>query len=538
MQVDYIVVGAGSAGCIVAEQLSHNGRHSVLLLEAGGALHNPWISVPAGFGATYYHPKYNYMYYSEAEAHMAERNLYVPRGKGLGGSGSINAMIYVHGAQRDFDDWAKAGNPDWSYDKVLPYFKQLEEHPSGGTSHRGGQGPIGITPMKDGAHPTCQHFLTATKQAGLPQTEDFNGGQFEGAGIYDTNIRDGQRDSSYTAYLKPALKRINLTLWTQAKVTKLILQGDQVTGSRVTGIEVSHQGQTKQVHAQREVILCAGAVANPQILEWSGIGQQQRLQNAGIDCLLDAPAVGENLQDHLCASFYYRAKCSTLNDDFGTLTGKIKAGLQYAFGRKGPLSMSVNQAGGFFRGSEKEENANIQMYFNPLSYDIPENPNAKLTPLPYSGFLIAVNPCRPTSRGSVHINTTNPQQAPEVKFNFLSTEHDRKEVIQAGNLVRKLAQAAALQEITVREEKPASDVTTDEEMLSYFQQQGGSIYHLSGTCAMGSDPTTSVVNQELKVHGLNGLRIVDASIFPNVTSGNTNAPTMMVALKAADLILG
>jgi len=464
---------------------------------------------------------------------MAERNLYVPRGKGLGGSGSINAMIYVHGAQRDFDDWAKAGNPDWSYDKVLPYFKQLEQHPSGDTSHRGGQGPIAITPMKDGAHPACQHFLQATQQAGLSQTEDFNGGQFEGAGIYDTNIRDGKRDSSFTAYLKPSLKRSNLTLWIQAKVTKLTLQHTQVTG-----LEVSHRGQTKQVQATREVILCAGAVANPQILEWSGIGQQQLLQDAGIDCLLDAPGVGENLQDHLCASFYYRANCSTLNDDFGTWSGKIKAGLQYTFGRKGPLSMSVNQAGGFFRGSEEEEHANIQMYFNPLSYEIPENPNAKITPLPYSGFLIAVNPCRPTSRGSVHINPANPQQAPQVKLNFLSTEHDRKEVVQAGNLVRKIAKAAALQDITIREEKPAAEVTSDEEMLSYFQQQGGSIYHLSGSCAMGSDPATSVVNQELKVHGLEGLRIADASIFPNVTSGNTNAPTMMVALKAADLILG
>ena len=532
MQVDYIVVGAGSAGCIVAEQLSQCGHYSVLLLEAGGGLHNPWISVPAGFGATYYHPKYNYMYYSEAEADMGGRNLYVPRGKGLGGSGSINAMIYVHGAKHDFDDWVKTGNPDWSYDKVLPYFKRLEQHPGGGTSHRGGQGPIGITPMGEGAHPSCQNFLQATKQTGLPQTEDFNGGQFEGAGIYDTNIRQGKRDSSYTAYLKPALKRTNLNLWTQAKVTKLLLENSQVTG-----IEVSHQGQTKQVQAKCEVILCAGAVANPQLLEWSGIGQQQRLQEAGIGCLIDAPAVGENLQDHLCASFYYRANCNTLNDDFGTWSGKIKAGLQYAFGRKGPLSMSVNQAGGFFRGSEDEEHANIQMYFNPLSYEIPENPNAKLTPLPYSGFLIAVNPCRPTSRGSVHINKADPQQAPEVKFNFLSTEHDRKEVIQAGNLVRKIAQAAALQEIIIKEEKPAKEVTNDKQMLSYFQQQGGSIYHLSGTCAMGSDPASSVVNQELKVHGLEGLRIADASIFPNVTSGNTNAPTMMVALKAADLIL-
>lgn len=532
MQVDYIIVGAGSAGCILAEKLTRCGRFNVLLLEAGGALHNPWISVPAGFGATYYHPKYNYMYYSEQEANMADRQLYVPRGKGMGGSGSINAMIYVRGAPRDFDDWAKAGNPQWSYDKVLPYFQALEQHPNQQAPLRGHQGPIGITPMASGAHPTCQNFLTATHQLQLPQTEDFNGSQFEGAGIYDTNIRAGRRDSSYTAYLKPALKRANLGLWQEAQVEQLILKDRQVEG-----VQLVHQGKRQQIKASREVILCTGAVASPQLLQLSGIGDRQHLQSIAIDCQHHLPAVGENLQDHLCASFYYRSHCKTLNDDFGSWPGKLKAAWQYATARKGPLSMSVNQAGGFFRGAAEEEHANIQLYFNPLSYEIPENPNAKLEPLPYSGFLIATNPCRPTSVGRIRIGSNNANAAPHIDLNFLATEKDQREVVQAGNLVRQIAAAPALQAIIKKEEKPAATVTTDQQMLDYFRTHGGSIYHLSGTCNMGPDPAKNVVDENLKVHGIEGLRIADASVFPNVTSGNTNAPTMMVALKAADLIL-
>lgn len=532
MQVDYIIVGAGSAGCILAEQLTRCGRFNVLLLEAGGGLHNPWISVPAGFGATYYHPKYNYMYYSDNEATMADRQLYVPRGKGLGGSGSINAMIYVRGAPRDFDDWAKAGNPQWSYSKVLPYFQALEQHPDNQAPLRGKQGPIGITPMALGAHPICQNFLQATQQLGLPQSPDFNGDQFAGAGIYDTNIRGGRRDSSYTAYLKPALKRTNLGLWLEAQVEKLILKDKQVNG-----VQVIHQGKRQQIKAKREVILCAGAVASPQILQMSGIGDPAHLQSIGIDCQHPLTAVGENLQDHLCASFYFRSNCKTLNDEFGTWRGKLKAAWQYAMARKGPLSMSVNQAGGFFRGAEEEEHANIQLYFNPLSYEIPENPNAKLEPLPYSGFLIAANPCRPTSQGQIRISSPNPNAAPSIKLNFLATQRDQREAIQGGNLVRKIASAPALKAITISEDKPAALASNDAQMLNYFRTHGGSIYHLSGTCNMGPDPAQSVVDENLKVHGIEGLRIADASIFPNITSGNTNAPTMMVALKGAELIL-
>ncbi|MFD1557444.1 GMC family oxidoreductase [Paraburkholderia silviterrae] len=538
MNYDYIIVGAGSAGCILAERLSASGRHSVLLLEAGGSDDSFWFKIPIGFAKLYYNDKHNWMYCSEPEPELAGRQIYAPRGKVQGGSGSINAMIYVRGAQRDFDDWAAAGNPGWSYQDVLPYFRKLESHPLGDTMWHGANGPVRITPMKDGAHPICQTFIEGCTQLGYERNDDFNGARLEGVGIYDVNTRDGQRASSSFAYLHRAGHRPNLKIELHAHTSRVLFDGDAVTGKRrATGVEIIQQGTKRTFHANREVIVAAGAVDSPKLLQLSGVGPRALLAKHGIEVIHELPAVGQNLQDHLCVSFYYRSRMKTLNDAFSSWTTKLKFGLQYLLKRTGPFSMSVNQSGGFFRTSVNEAHPNMQVYFNPLSYRIPKSNRAQLTPEPYSGFLVCFNPCRPTSRGSIEIASANVDDAPKIRGNYLSTQKDRDEAVAGSRLVRKLMTARALQEVTVEEVTPAGDVTDDASMLKFFREQSGSIYHLCGTCAMGPDPRTAVVDARLRVHGIEALRVVDASIFPNITSGNTNAPTMMVAEKGAQMII-
>ncbi|WP_043201886.1 GMC family oxidoreductase [Paraburkholderia acidipaludis] len=536
MNYDYIIVGAGSAGCILAERLSASGQHSVLLLEAGGPDKSFWFKIPIGFAKLYYHTVYNWMYYSQPEPELAGRSIYCPRGKVQGGSGSINAMIYVRGAQRDYDDWAAAGNPGWSYRDVLPYFRKLESHPLGDTPWHGANGPVHITPMKDGAHPICETFIKGAQQLGYERNEDFNGERLEGVGIYDVNTRNGRRDSSSAAYLHRAGHRPNLTIEHHAHATRVLFDGAE-GARRATGVEIEQQGKKRSFRANREVIVAAGAVDSPKLLQLSGVGPRALLEQHGIGVVHELPAVGQNLQDHLCVSFYYRARVKTLNDAFRSWAGKLKFGLQYVLTRKGPLSMSVNQSGGFFRTDPDEAQPNMQIYFNPLSYRIPKSNRAALTPEPYSGFLIAYNPCRPTSRGAVEIASARVEEAPLIRGNYLSTQKDRDEVMQGGRLVRQLMQAKALKDITVEEVSPAAAVTDDASMLQYFREQSGSIYHLCGSCAMGPDPQTAVVDARLRVHGIAGLRVVDASIFPNITSGNTNAAAMMVAEKGAAMIL-
>ncbi|WMY06611.1 GMC family oxidoreductase [Paraburkholderia phenoliruptrix] len=533
MNYDYIIVGAGSAGCILANRLSASGQYSVLLLEAGGKDSSFWFRVPVGFARTYYNETYNWMYYSEPEKELGNRSLYCPRGKVQGGSGSINAMIYVRGQPADFDDWAAAGNPGWAYRDVLPYFRKLESHPLGNSPYHGAEGPIRISPMKDAAHPICHVFLKGCDQAGYSRSEDFNGAQFEGAGIYDVNTRNGARSSSSFEYLHPALARENLKVEHHVLVDRVLFAGKR----RAIGVSVTQNGAARRFMANREVILCAGAVDSPKLLQLSGVGDTALLAKHGIATVKELPAVGRNLQDHLCVSFYYRANVKTLNDEMRPLLGKLKLGLQYLFTRKGPLAMSVNQSGGFFRGSEQETQPNLQLYFNPLSYRIPKSNRATLEPEPYSGFLLAFNPCRPTSRGSIEIASNRPEDAARIRLNALTTQKDIDEVIQGCELVRKVMASPALKAITVEEISPGPQVATREGFLQYFREQSGSIYHLCGSCAMGDDPRSSVVDARLRVHGMDGLRVVDASIFPNITSGNINAPTMMVAEKGADLIL-
>jgi choline dehydrogenase len=529
---DYIIVGAGSAGCILAERLSESGQYSVLVLEAGGKADSFWFKIPVGFAKTYYDPACNWMYYSEPEAELSNRKIYAPRGKVQGGSGSINAMIHVRGAPRDFDDWAQAGNPGWSYRDVLPYFRKLETHEDGSTDLHGGSGPIHVTSMKKGIHAITRSFLAACDQLGFKRSDDFNGAKIEGVGVYDVTTHRGQRASSNVAYLEPALKRGNVSIEHHALARRVTFDG-----LRATGIEVSQQGVHRTFNATREVILCAGAVDTPKLLQLSGIGPKELLAQKGIALVHALPAVGQNLQDHLCVSYYYRANMPTLNGDFGSWFGKLKLGIQYMLTRRGPLAMSVNQAGGFFSVDPDSKLANLQLYFNPLSYQIPKSNRSQLTPEPYPGFLLAFNPCRPTSRGTIEIASAKAEDAALIRGNYLSTQKDIDEVIQGSRLIRTIMQAPALRAVTVEETLPGASVNDDASMLQYFRDNSGSIYHLCGSCAMGPDPQTAVVDARLRVHGIEALRVVDASIFPNVTSGNINTPTMMVAEKGAQMIL-
>ncbi|MCJ7994341.1 GMC family oxidoreductase N-terminal domain-containing protein [Rhizobium cremeum] len=533
MTYDFIIVGAGSAGCILASRLSENGRYSVLLIEAGGKDDSFWFKIPVGYARSYYNPAVNWMYSTEPEPELGNRRIYAPRGKVQGGSGSINAMIFVRGAASDFDDWETAGNPGWGASDVLPFFRKLETHAGGTSQWHGGNGPIHVTPMRDDIHPVSHAFLAACEERGLPVNTDFNGASIEGAGVYDINTRCGQRSNSSAEYLRPALNRFNLAIERNAVAQRLLFAED----GKADGVEVMQHGRLRSFRARREVILAAGAVDTPKLLQLSGIGDGTALQHLGVETRHHLPAVGKNLQDHLCASFYYRATRPTLNGSFGSIFGQAALGLRYLLTRKGPFAMSVNQAGGFFRGTAGAPRPNIQLYFNPLSYRIPDNPKAGLKPEPYPGFLIAFNACRPTSRGEIAIASSDPDRAPLIRPNYLSTDHDIDEVLQGSHLVRRIATAPSLSAIIANEVSPSPAADTDEKLLDYFRLNSGSIYHLCGSCAMGPDDRQAVVDAHLRLHGLRGLRIVDASIFPNVTAGNINAPTMMVAEKGSAMIL-
>jgi choline dehydrogenase len=540
-EFDFVIAGAGSAGAILAARLSECGRYTVALVEAGGEDRSFWLKIPVGYAKSYYNPAVNWMYRSEPEAALGNRQVYVPRGKVLGGSGAINAMIFVRGAREDFDDWRAAGNPGWGHDDVLPYFRKLETHALGESPFHGGDGPIHVTPMRGETHPTADRFLSACAELQLPATPDFNGASLEGAGIYDVNTRAGMRSSSGVEYLKPARRRKNLTVFTRTRALEVVLDAE----GRARGLVVRSDGaghdETGQrlLLARRDVILATGAIATPVLLQRSGLGAAARLQALGVPVRRDLPGVGANLQDHLCASFYFRSRVPTLNGPFGSIFGQAALALRWALTRKGPFAGSVNQAGGFFRSRPDAPRPNLQLYFNPLSYRIPEDPKKGLAPEPYPGFLVAFNSCRPTSRGRVdlRINGGLDDLSPMIQGNYLSTEEDCREAVEGSQFVRRLMQAPSLAAITEAEMSPSVEARSDQELLEHFRANCGSIYHPCGTAAMGPDPSSAVVDHRLRVHGVPGLRVVDASVFPNITSGNINAPVMMVAEKGADMIL-
>ncbi|CCD92634.1 choline dehydrogenase, a flavoprotein; alcohol dehydrogenase [Bradyrhizobium sp. ORS 375] len=526
LEFDYVVVGAGSAGCVLANRLSSDGRHTVLLLEAGPKDTNIWIHVPLGYGKLFKEKTVNWMYQTEPEPGLDGRSVFQPRGKVLGGSSSINGLLYVRGQHEDYDRWRQRGNVGWGYDDVLPYFKRAENQSRGGDDYHGVGGPL---PVSDWRHedPLSEAFVKAAVETGLPFNGDFNGASQEGAGFFQTTTRRGRRASSAVSYLRPALGRSNLHVETDALAQRILFDG-----RRASGVTFSQRGRLRTARARKEILVSSGAYNSPQLLQLSGVGPGELLQQHGIDVVLDAPGVGSDLQDHLQVRIVMR--CSqriTLNDIVNHPVRKVLAGARYAAFRKGPLTIAAGTAGAFFKTDPRLASPDIQIHFIPFSTD---KMGEKLHT--FSGFTASVCQLRPESRGSLRIRSADPAVPPEIRINYLASETDRRANIDGIRILRKILAAPALKPYVSDEAYPGSKIVSDDDILAYCRQTGSTIYHPTSTCRMGSD-ALAVVDQRLRVRGIDGLRVVDASIMPDLVSGNTNAPVIMIAEKASDMIL-
>jgi choline dehydrogenase len=530
---DYIIVGAGSAGCVLANRLSKDPSNRVLLLEAGGSDRRFYIQMPIGYGKTYHQKAVNWMYMTEPSPDAGNRPSYWPRGKVLGGSSSINAMIYVRGNPKDFDDWYEAGNPGWSFDELLPYFKRMETWQHGSDDYRGGDGPLKVSDVSSQLHPLCKNFISAAKEIGFSFNKDMNGASQEGVGNYQITTHGGQRMSTSRAYLRPVMSRKNLTVIMNAHVTRILFEG-----KRASGVEYKKAGNLNQVNAKREVILSSGAVNSPQLLQLSGIGPESVLKEANVSVVHHSPAVGKNLQDHLGVSYFYKSKVRTLNDQLRPWWGKLLQGMRYILTRTGPLSLSVNQSGGFVRTRDNLKAPNIQLYFSPVSYSL-ELPGrrAMLSPDPFSAMRLGVSNCKSNSRGQIRIKSSDPSVAPIIEPNYLSHKDDVQDLLEGVKLLRKLAKTKSFSKVILDEFRPGPECKSDAQLVEDIKDNAWTVFHPSCTCRMGPDPLKDVVDSKLKVYGIEGLRVADASIFPQLICGNINAATIMVGEKASDLIL-
>jgi choline dehydrogenase len=525
-EFDYIIVGAGSAGCVLANRLSADGRHSVLLLEAGPKDTNIWIHVPLGYGKLFKEKTVNWMYQTEPEPGLGGRQVFQPRGKVLGGSSSINGLLYVRGQHEDYDRWRQRGNVGWGYDDVLPYFKKAENQIRGADDYHGVGGPLSVSDWRH-HDPLSEAFVKAAVETGIPFNRDFNGATQEGAGFFQTTTRRGRRASSAFSYLRPARGRSNLRVETSALARRLVFEG-----RRARAVEYWQNGQLRVARARGEILVSGGAYNSPQLLQLSGVGPAELLKTHGIDVALDAAGVGNDLQDHLQVRVVTRcAQRVTLNDVVNHPVRRVMAGVQYAALRKGPLTIAAGTSGAFFKTSPRLATPDIQIHFIPFSTD---KMGEKLHT--FSGFTASVCQLRPESRGTLKIRSADPAVSPEIRINYLATETDRAAFIDGIRILRKILAAPALKPYCTAEIYPGENVTSDEDLLDFCRKTGGTVYHPTSTCRMGSDPL-AVVDQRLKVRGIEGLRVVDASIMPDLMSGNTNAPTIMIAEKASDMIL-
>ena len=523
---DYVVIGAGSAGCVMANRLSADGNHTVALLEAGASDWNPWIHVPVGYFKTIHNPATDWCYETEPDPGLNGRSLKWPRGKVLGGSSSINGLLYVRGQHQDYDRWAELGCTGWSYDDVLPFFKKAQNQQRGESKYHGVDGPLQVSDMSF-RRAICDDFIKGVAELGTPLSDDNNAEEQEGVGYFQLTAHKGKRCSSAVAYLKGIKNRTNLTILTHTMAEQIGFEK-----GRAHTVRVKQKDVTRTIKANREIVLCGGAINSPQLLQISGIGPGQLLQDQGINVVVDSPDVGSNLQDHLqIRTVYKTTRPVTLNDELSNSMQKMRAGLTYLTSRSGPLSMAASQVYAFCRTRLSNERPDIQYHFQPLSAD---SPGEGLHP--FSAITASVCQLRPESRGTIHIKSPDPMVHPDIVPNYLSTELDCLTAIESIRHTRKVMETDAMRHHILEEYLPDPKATSDDELLDQARNISNTIYHPVGTCRMGAD-ANSVLDPELRVRGIAGLRVVDASVMPEIVSGNTNAPTIMIAERAADLML-
>ena len=524
---DYIIVGAGSAGCVLANRLTASGRHRVLLLEAGGRDRNIWIHIPLGYGKLFSNPKVNWLYSTEPEPELNNRRVIQPRGKVLGGSSSINGLLYIRGQHEDYDHWRQLGNAGWAFADVLPYFRRAEDQERGGDDLHGVGGHLKVSDVCE-PHPLCEAFIAAAQQSGFPRNDDFNGPTQEGAGYFQLTARNGRRWSTAVGYLKEARRRPNLAVVPNALATRVLF-----SGRRAIGVEYRQGETTHTAHANAEVIVSGGAFNSPQLLQLSGLGPAKILRELGIGVVADMPGVGADLQDHLQIRMLYRCtEPITMNDVINHWRHRYAAGLRYLLSRKGLLTIGAGYAGAFLRTRPDLATPDVQFHFLIFSADA-----AGATLHPFPGFMASVCQLRPDSRGFVRVKSSDPSVPPAIQPRYLSARTDCDCVTDGMKLLRRVMNQPVMRKYIAEERAPGPNCASDAELLAFARETGTTVYHPTSTCRMGSDPN-AVVDERLRVRGLERLRVIDASIMPTVVSGNTNAAAVMIGEKGADMVLG